>query len=200
MLYPAELRARIGGVLIEVTLEERKPVAHSFPQAYRTAMRRTLIFAVIALAGCTQTTTRYPSLLPRAIEKQPLAEPTPSVVEATPDPALDAQIAAIGARLREESMRFATAAQDAEAKVAVARGVAEGSESWLDAQAALATLGAMRGPSAAALSELEELALNRGVSGAPAYPALDAAVEAARAQVDAQEQRIATLEGSLATR
>jgi hypothetical protein len=163
-------------------------------------MRTPALLAAIALAGCTQTKdpTHYPSLLPRPIEGQSFAEPVRPAPVATPDTALDSQIAALRGRLQQAGSRFSGAAQEAEARVAVARGLPEGSEKWLDAQTALATLGGMRAPAAAALSELEELALNRGVAGQPPYRALDEAVEAARTQVEAQDDRIGGLEAALA--
>lgn len=161
-------------------------------------MRFHALLATIALAGCAQSSARYPSLLPRAVEGQGFAEPSRPAPVATPDAALDAQVAGLRQRVQEAATRFGGTAQAAEAKVAVARGVAEGSEKWLDAQAALAELGALRTPAANALSELEQLALDRGVAGEPPYPALDEAIAAARRQVEAQEDRIGALEAALA--
>jgi hypothetical protein len=161
-------------------------------------MHRIAILALLALAGCMQTERGYPSLLPRPIESQSLAEPERPAPVATPDPALDAKLADLSAALAEAQQRFTAAAQTAEAKVAVARGVREGSEAWLDAQTALSELGALHAPTVNALAELERLAIERGAAGLPPYPALDAAVEAATAQSQAQEDRTGALEAALA--
>ncbi|WP_213981549.1 hypothetical protein [Sphingomonas sp. dw_22] len=160
-------------------------------------MRSLLIVPVILLAGCTQTTSRYPSLLPRAVEQKGFAEPVRPIPVATPDAALDARIAEITRALEADNARFATAARDAEAKVAVARGVPEGSERWLDAQAALSVLDGFRAPLESAIADLEELASQRGQAGQTAYPALDSAIAAAEAMQVAQENRVKGLETAL---
>ncbi|MDT8758003.1 hypothetical protein MZO42_04775 [Sphingomonas psychrotolerans] len=163
---------------------------------------RSRLFAALpalafALAGCTTDTGTYPSLLPRPIEKQSLAEPERPVPVATPDPVLDKRIAEVTASLRSGNQRFTAAAQETEAKVAVARGLPEGSSAWLDAQTALSTLESMRQPTLATLTELETMASERGQAGTPAYPPLDAAVAAADAMATAQGDRIAALEAAL---
>jgi hypothetical protein len=161
-------------------------------------MRSLLLFALIALAGCTQSPDSYPSLLPRPIEAQSFAEPERPVPVATPDAKLDARIAEVTASLAAGNQRFATAAQEAEAKVAVARGVPEGSEAWLDAQAALSTLESLRAPTLIALADLEGIVIERGKAGQPPYPALESAVAATDAMANAQADRIGALEAALA--
>jgi hypothetical protein len=161
-------------------------------------MRRTALLALIALSACTDSADRYPSLLPRAAETQSLAEPERPVVAATPDATLDARVAALTATLNSNAQRFTTAAQDAEAKVAVARGVKVGSEAWLDAQSALSVLGSFRAPTQNALAELESLAIERGRAGQVPYPALDAAIADANAKAEAQNSRIEALEAAVA--
>ncbi|MBO9622833.1 MAG: hypothetical protein J7500_08980 [Sphingomonas sp.] len=161
-------------------------------------MRRPAIFVLIALAGCTETPNRYPSLLPRPIESQSFAEPERPVPVATPDAALDSQIAEITASLDANNQKFVAAAQDAEAKVAVARGVAPGSEAWLTAHAALSALESLRAPTLNALSELDRLILDRGKAGEPPYPALAAASERAEQLSNTQSDRIGALNAALA--
>jgi len=164
-------------------------------------MHRPLILALAlpaVLAGCTETDHRYPSLLPRAIETQSMAEPERPVAQATPDAALDARIATALATLDAASKDFTRTAQDAEARIAVARGLPEGSEGWLDAQAALTSAGAARVPASDTLADLERMAIDRGQAGEVPYPALDAAVARANAVTEAQAARIATLEAALA--
>jgi len=162
-------------------------------------MRSLLIVPVIFLAGCTQATTRYPSLLPRAVEQDGFNEPVRPVPVATPDTALDARIAEITGSLHDSETRFTAALRDAEAKVAVARGVPEGSERWLDAQAALSVLDGFSAPLAAAIADLDELAIKRGEAGDVPYPALDSALTAAEAMQASQQSRAQALESALGT-
>lgn len=156
-----------------------------------------LLFAAASLAGCTAEDGRYPSLLPRAIESQSLAEPERPVPVAAPDPALDARIAALVATLDKASKDFTATAQDAEARIAVARGLPQGSEGWLDAQAALSEVGGALGPVVTTLADLEQMAIDRGTAGLPPYPTLDAAIARASALAEAQVTRRATLEAAL---
>jgi hypothetical protein len=151
------------------------------------------------LGGCTETDNRYPSLLPRVTENQSMAEPAEQpAAQAAPDPALDARIAAALATLDAASKDFTSIARDAEARIAVARGLPEGSEGWIDAQAALTAVGAARVPASDVLAELERIAIERGQAGEVPYPALDAAVAQADAVNDAQAARLASLEAALA--
>jgi hypothetical protein len=160
-------------------------------------MRFILLLSLSALAGCTQPEGRYPSLLPRPIEQTSLAEPDRPVPVATPDAALDKRIAEIRASLDAGSKAFTAGAQDAEAKIAVARGMAAGSEPWLQAQVAMGSLADLRRPAVAALADLEEMATQRGVDGQPPYPALDVAVADAAKAADSQQARIDSLETAL---
>ncbi len=162
-------------------------------------MRRLLpvLTAAALLAGCTEPAGRYPSLLPRAIESRSDAEPVRPVAVATPDAALDGRIAALNAVLARAAADFSRSAEAAEARVAVAAGTARGSEAWIEAQSALAELDAARGATLGGLADLETLTIDRGAAGQPPYPALDAAVTAARAQSERQSARIAMLEASI---
>lgn len=163
-------------------------------------MRILLLLSVAGLAGCSQSTGRYPSLLPRPIESTSLAEPVRPVPAATPDTALDKQIADIRASLDAGIRAFTTGAQDAEAKIAVARGLPPGSEAWLNAQVAMGQLAELRRPAVAALSQLEEMATQRGIDGLPPYPALDATVVDADKAASSQQTRIDALEAALGSR
>lgn len=160
-------------------------------------MRFILLLSLTALAGCTETTGRYPSLLPRPIESTSLAEPERPAVVATPDAGLDKRIAEIRAGLAEGIKAFNAGAQDAEAKIAVSRGLPQGSEAWLQAQVAMGSLAELRRPAVSALSDLEELATQRGVDGLPPYPALNAAVSEADQAATSQQARIDSLEAAL---
>lgn len=159
------------------------------------------LICLILLAGCTEGgIEQYPSLLPRAIESQSLEEPERVAQPVGPDAALDTQLAGFTAALDKAGADFTAAARDAEAKVAVARGLAEGSEPWLDAQVALSNLDSVRAPVAIAQTELEGLAIARGADGKPPYPALSAAIARAEALSAEQGARIRMLEGALAAR
>ncbi len=160
-------------------------------------MRFILLLSLAGLSACTQSTGRYPSLLPRPIESTSLAEPERPTPVATPDAALDKRIAEIRATLAEGIRAFNAGAQDAEAKIAVSRGLAPGSEPWLQAQVAMGQLGELRRPSVSALSELEEMATQRGVDGLIPYPALDAAVTEAEQAADSQQAKIDSLDAAL---
>lgn len=164
----------------------------------RAHMRSLVLISALALAGCTQSASRYPSLLPRAAESQSLEEPVRPVPVAAPDPALDKQVNDLTAQLDAIAAAFNQGAQEAEAKIAVARGLPEGSEPWLDAQAALSNLDSLRAPLTTLLSDLEQLAIERGAAGLPPYPALDAAVARAETLAAAQADRSGSLEAALA--
>lgn len=156
-------------------------------------MKAALPLAVIlvCLSACTKDTTRYPSLAPRAVEKLGFAEPEVPVVEAKPDPALDAKIAEFGTRLDRIAKGFGDDAAKAEAAGARARGKAVGSDAWLDAQTALAQLDDWRAQTSSLLSDIDVIAADRAAKLEPAYPALGAL----RARVATESERqIATID------
>lgn len=141
------------------------------------------VAALTLLAACSTTGDGpYPSLAPRPQEKLGFAEPeAPPPVAVTAEPALDARIAAITADRARASAAFETSLTAARRAVAAARGAKTGSDAWLDAQTALGTLDSPRGRLVDAVNALEELAAARARDLKPAYPRLDAAIEAARA-------------------
>src|SRR3546814_14135925 len=81
----------------------------------------------------------------------------------------------------------------AETLIGAARGAAPGTDSWLDAQVALAGLDDDRATSLAILSDLDQRAVDPGITGALAYPALEPLPSPAPAQVPVQTARIAGL-------
>ncbi|HEY0623382.1 hypothetical protein [Sphingomonas sp.] len=166
-------------------------------------MRRPIFLAALALplglpAACTTPDGGYPSLLPRPIESRDDAEPVRPDPVAAPDAALDARIAQRREAAMAAAKRFQAAAIIAESRIAVARGVAMGSESWVAAQTALADLDAIRGETVALVTDLEEAASARAQAGTPAYPALDAAIDEIGGQARAQAERSRALEDALA--
>jgi len=161
-------------------------------------MRSLVLISALALTGCIQSSGEYPSLLPRAAESQGLEEPVRPVAVAVPDAAFDKQIADLTAQLDVLAAAFNKGAQEAEARIAVARGLPEGSEPWIEAQTALANLDTMRAPVQTVVSDLEALAIERGAAGLPPYPALDAATARAGALSAEQQERSKALEAALA--
>lgn len=160
---------------------------------------RAVALSVVLLAGaCTQSvSTRYPSLLPRAIERRGDAEPAATVAVAAPDPALDATLARSLTALKAGRKDFATAAVRAETLARAARGAAVGSDRWLDAQTALAELDALRAGVSGLVTDLDDLSIARAADGKPAYPALDDMRAAAQAELDAETAVIARVQASL---
>ena len=152
----------------------------------------------LLLSACAHTDSgRYPSLLPREIETRSDAEPEVVAAVAEPDPALDAKIATSVAAVATNKRDFATAATRATGLVQRAKGDAVGGERWIDAQSALADLDIYRAQSSGVVTDLEELALERAADGKPSYPALDAALKDAQAELDAETARIGSLQSML---
>jgi hypothetical protein len=198
MLYPAELRVRSGGALIEAVFGKRKPVAQSFFAAYTAAMRHPALLALpLALSACSTTGDGYPSLLPRPIESRDAGEVIRPDVIATPDAVLDSRIAERVAAAEKIATRFRALALETESRVAVARGVAPGTDSWLAAQVALADLNRARGETVEIVTALEETAAERIKAGAPPYPALDAAIATLSTAAAEQAQKVQALEDAL---
>ncbi|MEH3101926.1 hypothetical protein [Sphingomonas adhaesiva] len=155
--------------------------------------RRSLPLAALTvmLAGCSADTTGYPSLAPRPAETIGFEEPsTPPPAAPRADPALDARIASATTAQASAARAFDAGATRAEALATAARGVAVGSDRWLDAQAALAELDSLRAAYGDTIAPLEDLAAERAAALQPAYPVLDQALEAARATSAAQTRRI----------
>lgn len=156
--------------------------------------------ALFALSACAAPAMRYPSLLPRPVEAQPLTVPQLAAAETTSpaDSALDARITTIDAELAQTARLFAAAIQRAKLANAAARGAAIGSEAWLSAQSALAALESLRSESLAALSDLDRMAIDRGTAGQQTYPALSTARARAEAQLATQQAAIDAIQAQTA--
>jgi hypothetical protein len=159
--------------------------------------RFALPLIAAALAGCTQTGGDFPSLAPRPIEQMSDAPPERPTPVATPDAALDGQIATLAKQLADAATAFDPAAGRARALVTDARSSGVGSGPWLDAQTALAELDGIRAESTAALSALDELAIGRARQLEPAYPALEALHDKGETQAAAESATIADLQKQL---
>ncbi|MCP3735336.1 hypothetical protein M9979_10690 [Sphingomonas sp. RP10(2022)] len=156
-----------------------------------------LVLLALALPACTRDDTVYPSLSPRAVEKLGFAEPEVAVVEAKPDPALDARIAQLGRSLDALAKGATTDAAKAEAAARRARGQAVGSDAWLEAQTALAQLDDWRAQTSSLLTDIDQIASDRAAALAPAYPGLATLRERASAENQRQSATIDRLQAAL---
>jgi len=159
--------------------------------------KRIALLLVLGLAGCTEAPGVYPSLALRPIESRTDAEPEVVTPVATPDPALDKKIAAIGARLTASATAFAASADTAEKAARTPAAQAVGSDEWVRAESALADLDTSRVDTLGAVTDLDQLSSDRGVIGDPPYPALDDARAKAQAQLEAQQARITAIKAIL---
>ncbi|WP_326524316.1 hypothetical protein [Sphingomonas sp.] len=151
-------------------------------------MRRTLIALPLLLAGCAGTVPDAPSLLPRPIESRGDAEPAaPAANPAdTVDTALDAETARRVAAFDAAARAFSAAERDLAARIGRGKGAAEGSDRWLDGQAAIGELQQLRTATDSAMVDIEALAIERASAAKLPYPALEAAIAAAQAELDRQ--------------
>ncbi len=162
-------------------------------------MRYPLFLALpLALCACSASRDTYPSLLPRPVESRDMGDVLRADPVPPPDAALDSRIADQALAAERIATRFRALALEAESRVAIARGVAPGSETWLAAHMTLADLNRTRGETVAILTALEQTAAARLQAGTPAYPALDAAIATlSRAAAD-QSAKVQALEDALA--
>jgi|GEM_PF-523543 len=173
--------------------------------------RILLPFAASALLSACAAQGPFPSLAPRAVERElsgqaappcPTAQ-APAVSPAPPPPLpedaqLAARVTALLASARSGQGAFAEFLPRASASAA--RAGAAGSDSWIAAQQDISRLEAARAQTLDALAELESLSVAR--SGDPATNEADrasvlAAAEEVRALSGAQQAEIARLSGLL---
>ncbi|MDH7971191.1 hypothetical protein QH494_03270 [Sphingomonas sp. AR_OL41] len=153
----------------------------------------------LLIGGCVSPdTSRYPSLLPRPIESRSDAEPvvTPPALAAA-DPATESKLAAFRTTLGDTDMAFAAAADRAEAAARLAKGDAVGSDRWITAQTALAELDGHRATLSGAVTDIEQMAIERAAAGEAEYPGLEALRGAVQTALDAESARIATIQAML---
>ena len=157
-------------------------------------MTKAALLLLPLLAACVRDDGRYPSLAERPAEKRGFAEPeaAPPVAVAA-DPALDARVAAlrrtldgIGSDFNRDAARAETAAGRAGARTV-------GSDSWLNAQTALAGLDDWRAQAAELATDAEQLGGERAATLALPYPALEALERDAGALVTRLDARIRAL-------
>ena len=151
----------------------------------------------LALIGCSWLAAcasdgDYPSLAARPEELSGPCAVETETVEAAPSPAPPADDATLAARLAQlvEQANQGQKAFEAElgqVSSKVERAGPAGSESWIEAQQAVSSLEAARGPTAMVLAELDGIAKER--STVPTTDADAAALAAAIAEVSALSDR-----------
>ena len=159
--------------------------------------KRIAMFLALGLVGCTETQGVYPSLALRPIESRSDAEPEVVTPVASPDAELDKKIAAIGAKLGASEAAFAASAATAESAARSPAAQAVGSNEWVRAESALADLDSLRVDTLGAVTDIDQLTSERGVTGDPPYPALEDARAKAQAQLDAQQTKIGAIKAIL---
>jgi hypothetical protein len=147
---------------------------------------------LIVLTGCTAP-ARGPSLLPRAVEARSSAEPVRPTPVATPDAALDAQIAERTRAFAQAAATFERQAAALEGAIMRGRSAREGSDAWVSGQLALGELSQARAAVESSLAAIEELAIARESARQPAYPSLDAALADASMRLERIANRDAAL-------
>ncbi len=155
------------------------------------------ILLALSVAGCAESTDKYPSLAPRPIEKRSDAETVVPTPEATPDPALDARLATMAAKVAQLDADFTAGAAKADAAAKAPGAQATGSDQWLAAQTSLAEIEALRGDMSGTVSDIERMVTDRGEAGQPPYPALDGLRAKAQDQLDAATARVSAIKASL---
>jgi hypothetical protein len=161
-------------------------------------IRFAAFLPVLLLMGCAEYAKgRFPSLQPRPIESRSDAEPAVEVPVVAPDSGLDAKAADAKTKIAATHAAFATAAAKATSAAAAAKGDSVGGDRWIAAQSALADLDVYRADSSTLVTDLQEASLERAANGQPPYPALEDAVTAAQAELDAETAAIGTLSARL---
>lgn len=159
----------------------------------------------LALSACASS-GKYPSLMPRAVER---ITGTAQVV--TPEPAppaapiaadFTARLAQLVSQARAANDRFARQRPGTERLIASASGAAVASEAWSVATVGLADLEAARGETIVALAELDQLYASESIAAAETGdPRKAQAAAEARKQVDGwvaeQDAVLARLDGRL---
>ena len=149
-------------------------------------MKSALPLVALLLAGCAHDGAAFPSLLPRAAERQGLAEP-----------AVAAPAAAVGGKLDAIVRGFDADAARAERAAGVAGARTAGSEAWITAQTALAALDDWRAQAADLSGQTDDLQRARLEGAGTPYPALDALHDRTQAEATREAGRITALSARL---
>ena len=157
-------------------------------------MKTAAALLAFLLAGCARDDAAYPSLATRSAEDRGFAEP--KVAPPAPfvaDPALDAQLTAIGTRLDAVVKGFDDDAARAERATTGSGAAAIGSEAWIAAQTALAALDDWRAQTGGIATEIDDAARARAETVGVSYPALEELRRRAEAEGERQAARMAAL-------
>jgi hypothetical protein len=160
-----------------------------FPFSLGLAARVLAPALTLIATGCAGDPS-FPSLAPRPVEDESLAEPTlPAPPPGTPGDVAAAEYAPAVEKARAADTRFRATLAETRAAITAGRGAATGSDAWLAAQTALSRVEAAREPVATVLADLDAARNGdaaRADSGKAA--ALARAFEAVQA-IDAAERR-----------
>jgi len=156
-----------------------------------------LLLAAAALAPACAPDGSFPSLAPRSVERLSTEEPVRVQPLVPADPALSSQVAELLALARRGNAEFQAALPAARASVG--RAGAAGSDSWVEAQQAVSRLEGARAETAAAVTRLDSLSIERAArpTNAADFQALLGALEIAQSLADGQKAEIDSLRGRL---
>jgi hypothetical protein len=153
--------------------------------------------AVAFISGCAAGGD-FPSLAPRAVERELTAErPAAAAPEVPADPALGARVAELVRQARAGEAAFETALGGA--RGAAAGAGAAGSDSWIAAQAAVSRVEAARAEVVTALAELDRLAVERArqATNASDLAMMSSALADVQAIAERQDEQLQALRASL---
>jgi hypothetical protein len=146
------------------------------------------LMTLLALCACASPGGPYPSLQPRAAEAIDPRVPVERPLNDRPvTSALASNLAELVARAHAGDAAFESAADLAE-RLAAAAGAPQ-SEGWVAAQQALSAATAARGPTVAALGDIDALGANALQTQGGIAPNDLAAIKGAGAEVGAIDQR-----------
>jgi len=154
--------------------------------------------ALLSLSACG-VEVKAPSLMPRAVEKQPIDMPVEQAAEPErpADPALQAVIAKEIDAAKAGDKDFAERRTAAESAVAKAAGKPQGGEEWVQAQEAITALESARTAVRDAAAAIDALRANSAYAGPGNRTAIDAAAQQVSGIEDAQSAVVAALMGKL---
>jgi hypothetical protein len=154
--------------------------------------------AALGLSGCG-TEVQAPSLLPRAVEKQPIDMPvTEAREEQTPaTPAIQAAIAKQIDAAEAGDKDFATRRVAAEDAVTKATGKGQGSEEWVQAQEAITALESARIAVRDAAAAIDALRDDPASASTGNRDAIDIAAKRVAGIEDEETGAVAALTGKL---
>jgi hypothetical protein len=122
-----------------------------------------LIVAIVLpplLAGCASSSANFPSLAIREGERvSGTLQPAPGVPWVSPPAPAEAlgRLGGLEAEAQSAHSAFLTQADAARGTIGAGSGAEEGSESWVNAEIALATLQSARTPALIAMAELDRI-------------------------------------------